>query len=157
MAAFAELAEIVCSSDDDRVQRFLEEASSGHFGAPSCTPRRKVRKDKYRVWLYFVTLGKMSSTIRKHAFQKVKQAELDAHIELIDGRRAMLLFRDYLDGVAPPIPTLNLELEQGAEVTINGVSQRFDIPANLETWVFSMRGDQVADLYERGGSETFRP
>ena len=73
----------------------------------------------------FVTLGKVSPTIRKHAVQKVKQSELDARIELIDWKRAVLLFRDYLDGVAPPIPTLDLELEQGAGVTINGVSQRF--------------------------------
>ena len=120
-------------------------------------PDGKSEKDKYRVWLYFVTLGKVSSTIRKHAFQKVKQAELDAHIELIDGRRAMLLFRDYLDGVAPPIPTLDLELEQGAEVTINGVSQRFDIPANLETWCFFNAGRSSRRSIQAWRPKTFRP
>ena len=154
VSAFADLAEIVCSSDDDRVQLFLEDASPV-TAERLRTARRKIRKDKYRVWLYFVTLGKVSPTIRKHAVQKVKQSELDARIELIDWKRAVLLFRDYLDGVAPPIPTLDLELEQGAGVTINGVSQRFDMPSNVETWVFSMQGDRIADLYERGGLRLF--
>ena len=154
VSAFADLAAIVCSADDDLVQRFLEDASPV-TAERLRTARRKTRKDKYRVWLYFVTLGKVSPTIRKHAVQKVKQSELDARIELIDWKRAVLLFRDYLDGVAPPIPTLDLELEQGAGVTINGVSQRFDMPANVETWVFSMQGDRIADLYERGGLRLF--
>jgi hypothetical protein len=67
----------------------------------------------------------------------------------------MLLFRDYLDGVAPPIPTLELEMEAGSGVTVNGVSQRFDHRTKIESWVFSMRGDAVAQLCERAGLRLF--
>jgi hypothetical protein len=67
----------------------------------------------------------------------------------------MLLFLDYLDGVAPPIPTLDLEMEAGSDVTVNGVSQRYDRAANVESWVFSMRGDAVAMLYEKAGIRLF--
>jgi hypothetical protein len=41
--------------------------------------------------------------------QQVRRVDDHSRIEVIDGKPAMLLFRDYLDGVAPPIPTLDLK------------------------------------------------
>src|SRR5206468_3556932 len=75
--------------------------------------------------------------------------------EVLDSKRLMHLLRDYLDGVAPPIPTLDLEMEQHSGVKVNGVLQRFDTNSNIESWVFSMSGDSVAEMFKSAGKRLF--
>jgi len=152
--AFAELANLLNVYSDEQASNYLADADVSVAEALR-QARKKVQKNKYRTWLYFVTTGKVSPTIRKDVQQKVRQANRVARIEVIDGNRAMLLFRDYLDGVAPPVPALELEMEAGSGVTVNGIAQRFDHSANVESWVFSMRGDAVARLYDRAGIRLF--
>ena len=40
---------------------------------------------------------------------------------------AVVIYRDYLDGVAPPVPVLDLEMEQVPKVRVNAISNRFDL------------------------------
>jgi len=117
--------------------------------------RKRVTQQNYRVMTYFVTLGKLSASTRRDAEQVVRKVRCETRIEFIDGARAMVLFRDYLDGVAPPIPTLDLEMEKSANVTVNGVAQRYDDLNSIESWVFSMCGDAVAALFEFAGPRLF--
>lgn len=105
----------------------------------------------YRLWMYYVTLGSVSAALVDEAQETVTEAAYDAVMEVLDGHRLMHLLRDYLDGVAPPIPTLDLKMEQHAGVKVNGVLQRFDSQNKIESWVFSMRGDDVAQMYEFAG------
>jgi hypothetical protein len=63
--------------------------------------------------------------------------------------------RDYLDGVAPPIPSLDLVMESGHGISVNGILQRYDARSKIESWVFSMQGDAIGDLYETGGKRLF--
>ena len=154
VVAFAELAALLHNWCDEEIDKYLASAD-GAVAERLRTACKKVRKEKYRPWLYFVTTGKVSPTIQKDVQQQVRQAGGQARIEVIDGKRAMLMFRDYLDGVAPPIPTLDLEMEAGPGVTVNGVAQRFDRTRKVESWVFSMRGDAVAALYEKAGLRLF--
>jgi hypothetical protein len=46
-------------------------------------------------------------------------------------------------------------MEQSPAVKVNGVSQRYDSKNNVESWVFSMNGAAVAELFERGGIRLF--
>jgi hypothetical protein len=46
-------------------------------------------------------------------------------------------------------------MEAGGGVTVNGIAQRFDHAAQVESWVFSMRGDRIAELFERAGPRLF--
>lgn len=151
---FAEVASHLCEPDNHEFSQYI--ASMEPLSAERMKEARKrVLAHNYRVVLYFVTLGKVSASTRKDAEQTVRQTKCDARIEFIDGKRAMLLFRDYLDGVAPPIPTLDLEMEKSANVTVNGVAQRYDDLARIESWVFSMRGDIIAALYDSAGVRVF--
>lgn len=115
---------------------------------------RIVRRD-YRPSLYFATLGTVSDTVRESAAQRIKQAKRRAAFEVFDHSRAIILLRDYLDGVAPPIPALDLEMEKRPNVIVNGVSQRYDNENDVESWVFSMSGDAVAQLYAHAGIRLF--
>lgn len=114
-----------------------------------------VRNKKYTSWLFFVTTGKVSPNVRKDAIGQVTKVSHHSRIEIIDGNRAMLLFRDYLDGVAPPIPSLELEMESAAGIKVTGIANRVDHSLGVESWVFSMRGHSIAEVYERSGLRLF--
>jgi hypothetical protein len=108
VVAFADLASLLHGWDDEPFQKFVADADEAVVERLR-SARRKVQKEHYRTWLHFVTTAKVSPTVRKDVEQQVRHVGGQARIEVIDGKRAMLLFRDYLDGVAPPIPTLELE------------------------------------------------
>ncbi len=130
---------ILCSGMHGHVAKLLEEA------------RPFVVEKGYRLWMYYVTLGSVSAALAEEAQETVANAAYDAVIEVLDGQRLMHLLRDYLDGVAPPIPTLDLDMEQHINVKVNGVLQRFDSANKIESWVFSMRGDAVAKMFDFAG------
>jgi hypothetical protein len=152
--SFAEVVVRLTDRDEATFHAYLEDTSE-LVGARLREARKKVCKEKYLIWLYFVTTGKVSASIRKDVHQLVRKTDSQARVEVIGGKRAMLLFRDFLDGVAPPIPTLDLEMENLPGVVVNGISQRFDHRTKVESWVFSMRGDAVAMLYETAGPRLF--
>ncbi|MBN1361831.1 MAG: AIPR family protein [Sedimentisphaerales bacterium] len=152
--SFAELALRLCEPDELAFGDYLK-TTDPTVAQHLRQARKRVLKDNYRVRLSYVTLGNCSTSVVKDVQQLVKKAGCDAHIDVITGRRIMLLVRDYLDGVAPPIPTLGLEMEAGANVKVNGVSQRYDHRTKIESWVFSMRGDAVASLFESAGVRLF--
>ncbi len=154
IVAFADLSARVHAKDDGEFESYVADMDAA-VAERLRIARRKIQNDNYRSWLYFVTTGKVGPVVRKDVQQQVHRVGDRTRIEVIDGKRAMLLFRDYLDGVAPPIPTLDLEMETGSGVTVNGVSQRYDQNTQVESWVFSMRGDAVAALYEKAGLRLF--
>jgi hypothetical protein len=125
------------------VQRKLEEA------------RNRITRRGYSLQLYYVTTGKCSSSLREEADRIVRGADGGTAFQLFDGAGTMLLLADYLDGVAPPVPSLDLEIESGEGVRTGGVFNRYDGKTDIESWVFSMTNDAVAGLYERAGTRLF--
>lgn len=117
--------------------------------------RRRVLGRGYRLSLYYVTLGKCSMALKKEFLKTARPRKGQVSIEIIDGTRCMLLLRDYLDGAAPPVPSLDLEMEKGKGITVNGVLQRYDGVNEIESWVFPMSGSAVARLYEHAGVRLF--
>ena len=67
----------------------------------------------------------------------------------------MLLLADYLDGVAPPVPSLDLDIESGSGVSSAGVFNRFDKKTDIESWVFSMTDVAIAGLFDHAGPRLF--
>lgn len=106
---------------------------------------------EYRLRMFYVTLGTVSEHLEAEAINAVEEAAPNAVIEVLDADRLMNLLRDYLDGVAPPIPSLDLTLEQHADVRVNSILQRYDTTNKVESWVLSMRGDAVARMFDSAG------
>ncbi|GAH61087.1 unnamed protein product, partial [marine sediment metagenome] len=102
-----------------------------------------------------MTTGKCSSKIISECTKKIQKLSREIRFEVISGHRIELLIKDYLDGVAPPIPNLDLEMEKGTGVRVNGIMQRFDTRRQIESWVFTMKGDAVGELYNIGGVRLF--
>jgi len=72
-------------------------------------------------------------------------------MDVIGGRQILRLLSDFLNGVAPPVPSLDLEMESGNGVEVKGILQRYDIKTDIESWVFPMSNQAVAGLVERAG------
>jgi hypothetical protein len=147
---FANLAKPFADSEPGPF-KLLTKRMHAHVAKLLTEARPYVVEKGYRLWMYYVTLGSVSAALAEEAQEMVASAVYDAVMEVLDGQRLMHLLRDYLDGVAPPIPTLDLDMEQHPGVKINGVLQRFDAANKIESWVFSMRGDAVAQMFEFAG------
>lgn len=151
---FAHLAKLLSTEDDaDFIQSVdgIDPLVAGKLKEA----RKAILKKGYRLWLYYITLGSVSLNIRKEAQALVQKARIEARMEIFTDRRMMLILRDYLDGVAPPIPMLDLEMESGQGVKVNGVLDRYDHKGEIESWVFSMRGDAIAEIVEIGSIRLF--
>ncbi len=117
--------------------------------------RRVVQKNDHRLHLVYATLGSCSKTVLTDAKRAARNPKKNTGFEVLDGRRLLLLLKDYLDGAAPPIPTLDLPIERSPEIDVNGVLQRYDRQNKLESWVVSIRGDEISELFEIGGPRLF--
>lgn len=151
---FADIARILSAPETEIFKGFVE-GMEPRTASLLENARQYLRRRGYRLWLYYVTLGRCSSTTFHDARRAARANGSRTEFDLIDGKRCMLLLRDYLDGVAPPIPSLELEMESGSAVKVNGILQRFDGLTDVESWVFSMKGSDVADLYSRSGIRVF--
>jgi len=74
------------------------------------TARNRVRRG-YGVQLCYVTGGRCSSWIIDDAKRAARTDNANVALIVIDGTRVLRLLADYLDGVAPPVPSLDLEID----------------------------------------------
>lgn len=116
---------------------------------------RLQRRDRYRLHLYYVTMGRCSKPLRLEAEGIVRQAQGATEFDLLEGRDVLGVLRDYLDGVAPPVRSLDLPVQASGKVQYTGVVSRFDPASQIESWVFTMSGRDVAHLFETTGTRLF--
>jgi hypothetical protein len=150
---FAGLAAIV-TGPADAYQDLLRDLAP-NVAAPIDKARKLILKGGYRLRMHYVTMGRCSDGLLKEARHLVRRAEGDVALDLVDGRQVLHLLSDYLDGVAPPIPELELEMEGGDGIEMRSVFNRFDRNTKIDSWVFSMKGSGIAKLYAAAGSRLF--
>ena len=150
VTAFAQLGETL--SDRDAFASYVQDLDSTALGKVE-TAVNRIRSRDYWLQLYYVTTGRCSSSLASEAGRIARQA--DASIQVFDGKRVLRLLSDYLDGVAPPIPQLELEMESGHAVKLGGVLQRFDGNTGIESWVFPVNVRHIAQMYEEAGIRLF--
>jgi hypothetical protein len=148
---FAGLAETLVSTDG-AFPTYMDGVDS-HQRELMLRARERVLKRGYRLKLYYVTLGRFSTNLRKEARKTAKRGS--ATLDLIDGKQTLRILSDYLDGVAPPVPSLDLEVEAGQGLRSSGPLQRYDGRTDIDSWVFSMTAEAVANLYDRAGTRLF--
>ncbi len=114
-----------------------------------------IRKNGYEIKLYYVTTGTCSGRIITEAEDRVRQAEGPAEIYVLDIQKVLVLFKDYLEGVAPAVPKFSLRILSEGRIHNDGVIRRFDPEKNIESWVFSMSGQDVGELFAKAGIRLF--
>jgi len=98
VVSFAEIGQRLSDPDDKAFEKYLAK-TDGLVSKQLQDARKRVLKHDYRICLYFVTLGNVSASTCSDADAVARAA--NATIEVIDGKQSQILFRDYLDGVAP--------------------------------------------------------
>lgn len=130
---------VLCDNVDPLVEARLKQA------------RERLRKRGYQLHFHYVTLGRCSGELRSEATALARPAK----IVIFDGNHVMSILDDYLDGVAPPIPQLDLPIESGGKTQATGTTNRFDPESQIESWVFSMSGADIGELFEKAGIRLF--
>lgn len=112
--------------------------------------RRVISRNHYGLTLYYVTLRQISVKLRETATRAAKQPNTSL---MIFGRSDVGdLFRDYLDGVSPPVPTVNMRIET---TPASGIIKRFDRATGITSWIFSCRTSDIASLFNKYGRKIF--
>lgn len=151
---FAELAAKL-SGEDEEFQILGDEMSPDVYDRLK-TARARIIKREYELQLYYVTTGKASGALKEEARKSAKNIkECRADFEFVDGNRVLALLDYYLRDVAPPVASMDLEMEAGNGVEVKGIFHRYDRNLDIESWVFSMKGSEVARMYEEAGPRLF--
>ena len=116
--------------------------------------RDRLTRRGYSLKLYYVTTGRCSKPLVEQAERACRSAGGPASVEVFDGNKVLHVLSDYLDGVAPPVPTMDLPLEVGHGVSSDCL-RRHDSRNGITAWIFSMNAASVADMYERTGVRIF--
>jgi hypothetical protein len=151
--SFAELATDLCGDKSFFETRL--KATSPKVREVLQDARMRILDRGYRLQLYYVTIGRVSKSVQDEAVTVVRRFGDMASINILDGREVLLMLADYLDGVAPPVPTLDLPMESGEGVACSGPLNRKDTKTGIEAWVFSMTSDAVARMFEIAGIRLF--
>lgn len=114
-----------------------------------------VKSKKYKMNLYYVTTGKCSDTIIKEAKERVRKAHGPVDIDIITYNRVLQIFKDYLDDITPHIPPLRLRIVSEGTIHHEGLIHRFDPKTEIESWVFSISGYDIAQMYAKVGRRLF--
>lgn len=112
--------------------------------------RKLVVNRGYRLNLYYATTRNCSSTTEQQA-ARLARAE-SVQFTVYQRRDIDRLIRDYLDGVAPPIPRVELPIETAPA---SGYIKRHDPKTQITSWIVSVRAHEVAKLYEQHGEKIF--
>ena len=154
LLSFAQLPGELSDPDQAAFRNFLrnmEEYAADRFRQA----RQRLQKRDYRLLLFFVSTGKCTPAVQRDALSTAKRGGHGGALELFTGARILALLRDYLDGAAPPIPSLDLEMETTVGVRVTNILQRYDLTNKLESWVFPMNGNSLGSLLEAAGTRIF--
>ena len=116
---------------------------------------KRIRQNKYELQLYYVTTGKCSSIISNEARECVRHANGASNIHIIDYDRVLLIFKNCLDDITPHVPTLKLRIVPDGAISNEGVIRRFDPTKRIESWIFTVSGNDIGDMYSRVGRKLF--
>ena len=114
-----------------------------------------LRRRGYDLNMYFVSSGKVSSGLEAEAQTRAGQADGPVELSVFNRREVLNLARDYLDGAAPPVPSLDLRIETGDGIRGGGIVKRYDQSRGIESWIFSMIGADVGQLFAKTGVRLF--
>ncbi len=110
--------------------------------------RKFVHQRNYQLVLRYVSTGKISDTHIKDAQSNIDDFD-NIRFETYAYNDLMKLMQDYIEGAAPPVPTVSLPV-QGTEVF-----SRSDSDTKITSWIFTMGGTEIGNLFKDKGVRLF--
>lgn len=114
-----------------------------------------VKNKKYKLNLYYITTGECTNPIIEDAKAIARQAEGSVEFFMITIKQLLKIFKDYLDDITPHIPPLKLRIVSEGVIQHEGLIRRFDPETKIESWVLSVCGADVGDMYTKVGRKLF--
>lgn len=136
--------------EDDSRQRLLETANSRV--SQKLKPAWKWIEKGYDANLVYLTTGRISENIVKDAEIACiprGHVDIEPRFMVFSSDEIKNLWEDYLNDAAPPIPMLSFPVTDG------DCLHRWDKTTQIDSYVFSMRGRDMAKLFEIGGRRLF--
>lgn len=112
-----------------------------------------VKRKKFELNLFYITTGKCSKTITEEAKDKIKY--VSSQIFVIPIEQILHIYRNYLEGIVPAIPTMRLRISSEGKIQCDGIIRRYDPDKKIESWVLSVSGKDVGLMFEKAGSRLF--
>jgi len=110
--------------------------------------RKEIQKNNYRLVLQFITTGNISETHRKETEQMISDYR-NASFQVFSRKDILCLMQDYLEGAAPPVPAIDIPIHEGQPFG------RYDESTKISSWIFSVRGDEMARIFKEVGIRLF--
>jgi hypothetical protein len=117
--------------------------------------RERVRRRGFEINLYYVTTGTCSSPLKAEAEAEASQANAQTTMTVLERADILGLLVDYIGGAAPPVPYLDLHVDTRGVTGSDAMIQRFDPHTGIESWILTMSGRELGQLYRRGGDRLF--
>jgi len=145
--ALADLARALMTDRKEAFEAILYKANAAvnQFLSES---RKLIQQRDYQLVVRYVTTGKISDVNIREGESRVEDFET-ARFETFAFKDLMKLMQDYIEGAAPPVPTISLPV-QGTEVF-----NRIDKVTGITSWIFTMQGSDVGKLYRDLGVRLF--
>lgn len=145
--ALADLGRMLMQEDNRGFNSLLENADIVVKDALS-EVRSKIQRSGYRLNLQFVTTGKISPTHLLEAEQRIEDWQSASYQGF--GREDLnRLMQDYIEGAAPPTPVIVFPID-GQEAF-----KRFDEATGITSWIFTMKGSAIANIFHDVGVRLF--
>lgn len=74
---------------------------------------------------------------------------------MITHRRILNIFQNFLDDITPHIPPLKLRIVSEGVIQHEGLIHRFDPERKIESWVLSVCGQEIGEMYAKVGRRLF--
>ena len=110
--------------------------------------RKAIHKKGYGLTMLFVTTGKISKTHLEEAEDLLDDWD-NCRYDAYTKTDLLKLMQDYLEGAAPPTPTISLPIA-GSEVF-----NRFDKQTGISSWIFSASGKAIGNIFSDIGIRLF--
>lgn len=138
--------ESLYSEDRSKLQDLLDRVN------PSTMDRLRDARSRlvshgYQPRLYYVTTGKVSGNKRSR-FRRSTRSRI---LEIIDASNLAHIYRDFADGIAPPVPVTTLAVE----ASNSSIIERRDPTSKISSWIFPAELRSVASLYKLCGTRLF--
>lgn len=114
-----------------------------------------VHDERFVMRLYYVTTGKCSEIISNEAKEIARNAEGHAEVFIFDSKDVLMIFKDYIEGLAPAVPELLLPIASEGSIQNEGVVHRHDPEKRIESWVFTMAAKDVGEMFGKAGIRLF--
>lgn len=145
--ALSDLARALMVEKKETFESLIDRANTKVVNSLT-TARAYIQKKGYGLVVQFVTTGKISNTHLTEAEQRIEEWD-NCRYDAYARADLMKLMQDYLEGAAPPTPTISIPIS-GYEVF-----NRHDKQTGITSWIFSACGKNIGDIFNEIGIRVF--